>query len=405
MSQPNIGSMQLFDAVRPAMQDGLHSITSTIVVETGVAPPPLNQALHRDFVQVGGSGLHVQPTEVVACHPPRNGTGGYATELPHVVLSRRTLPWERSGPQGAPWMALLIFADSEVHFTSMSLQATVGAAAAAAFEAEESGSSGATVDAVIVLNPGVLHAVLPTPVELGLLSHIRRVNTADTTLDMTDDDGWLAVVVANRLPLGGTSPVHYHACLVSLEHRDDLYGQPATTSLLLLYRWDFITDTGGTFAILSKALDTGVLGQPGTNGPDTSGRTTVAHTAREGTQSESTYRGPFTIGATPLTDDPSDVSYDTAYELGRLLGAADGPFTRDLVDWHRAAMNAAHAKQQRATIRALAEQHADAKVELTSQPPHVMAAAAGLAAMLRGLARPAPHRAVRREPAEGETDA
>jgi hypothetical protein len=401
MAQPDIGSMQLFDAVVPAMTDGLHSVTSTVVVDTPVATPPLQQALHRDFVQVGGTGLHVQPTDVLACHPPRNGTGDYGLELPHVVLSRRTLPWERSGPQGAPWMALLVLADSEVHFSSMSLQSTVGAAAAAAMEAEEPGAAAATVDAVSVNDPAVLRAVLPSPGELRLLCHVRRVNTADSTLDMNDDDGWLAVVVANRLPQPGAAPLHYHACLVSLEHREDLYGAPATSSLLLLHRWDFITDTGGTFASLCEGLSVGVLGQ-GADGADPQGRVVVEHTARTGAPGTATYRGPFTVGPAPLATDPSDVSYDAAYELGRLLGAADGPFTRDLVDWHRSAGHAAHDAQQHGPLRALAP--AGDALDLSSQPAHVAAAATGLLAALRSVSPQAPHRARRPSP-DGKTDA
>jgi hypothetical protein len=411
VSAPDIGSMQLFDAVQPAIDAGLYAVSSTVVVTAApgqppVASPGLDRALHRDFVLVGGTGLNIQPTEVLACHPPRNGTGQYGANLPHVVLARRTLPWERSAPDGAPWLALLVFAAGEVNFSSMSLSAAVGPAAAAEFEADEPGASGTAVDVVSALNAGVLAGVLPSTFELSLLSHVRRVNTADTTLDMNDDDGWLAVVVANRLPLGGPAPVHYHACLVSLEHRNDLFsgGQPvlaANTNLLLLYRWDFITDVGGTFGELAEDLDTGVLDQPAENGPDDKGRTSIVHILRDGTQQQSTYRGPFTVSADALPDDDADVSYDAAYELGRLLGAADGPFTRDVVAWHRDAAIAVHSAEQQATIRALASRYAEPDLALDSEPAHVMAAASGLAAIVRSLAPRAPHRPVRASRAQG----
>lgn len=404
MSQPPIGSMQLYDGVSPTLKDGLHAITSTVVVDTNVASPDLNRALHRDFVQIGGSALHLQPTEVLACHPPRNGTGAYSSELPHVVLRRRTLPLERFGPNNAPWLALLVFEDSEVGFTTSSLPTVVGPAAAAAFNAEEPGATGKFVDSVQVHDPALLRSVLPTPQEVGLLTHVRRVNTADTTLDMDDDDGWLAVVVANRLPVAPTPPVHYHACLVSLEHRDDLYGQPATSSLMLLYRWDFISDSNGTFAVLSENLDTGVLGQPTPGVTDARGRTTLHHVARDGSASTSTYRGPFTVEATPIANDPNDVSYDAAYELGRLLGAADGPFTRDLVDWHRSATQSGHGAVQQARLRAVASDQAQPSLDLGALPAHVSAAATGLDLILSNLAPRAPlrrQRTVRREDVDG----
>jgi hypothetical protein len=207
-------------------------------------------------------------------------------------------------------------------------------------------------------------------------------------------------VVANRLPQPGAAPLHYHACLVSLEHREDLYGAPATSSLLLLHRWDFITDTGGTFASLCEGLSVGVLGQA--DGADAQGRVVVEHTARSGAPGTGTYRGPFTVGPVPLATDPSDVSYDAAYELGRLLGAADGPFTRDLVDWHRSAGHAAHDAQQHGPLRAMAP--AGDALDLSSQPAHVAAAATGLLAALRSVSPQAPHRA-RRPSRDGRTDA
>lgn len=404
MSELAMGSMQLFDGVSPTLKGGLHAVTSTVVVDTAAASPDLNQALHRDFIQIGGSALHLQPTEVLACHPPRNGTGAYGSELPQVALRRRTLPLERAGPSGAPWLALLVFEDSEVSFATSSLPLVVGPAAAAAFDAEEPGASGKLVDLVQVHDPTRLRSVLPTPQEVALLTHVRRVNTADTTLDMDDDDGWLAVVVSNRLPIAPVPPVRYHACLVSLEHRDDLYGQPATASLLLLYRWAFITDSDGTFAAWSENLDTGVLGQQTSGVTDARGRTTLRHVARDGSASTSTYRGPFSVEATAILDDAHDISYDAAYELGRLLGAADGPFTRDVVDWHRSATLSAHTSVQQARMRAVVADRAEAGLDLANLPAHVQVSAAGLDLILNNLAPRAPlrrQRSVRREDVDG----
>src|SRR5262249_42183838 len=49
---------------------------------------------------------------------------------------------------------------------------------------------------------------------------VREVDIQDTELAGGDDDGWMAVVLANRLPVFDTAngkPVRYLACLVSLE--------------------------------------------------------------------------------------------------------------------------------------------------------------------------------------------
>jgi hypothetical protein len=47
-----------------------------------------------------------------------------------------------------------------------------------------------------------------------MLCHVREVDLRDTELALGDDDGWMAVVLCNRLPQAGTK---YTACLVNLE--------------------------------------------------------------------------------------------------------------------------------------------------------------------------------------------
>jgi hypothetical protein len=73
----------------------------------------------------------------------------------------------------------------------------------------------------------VIDRIMPTRKDVPLLAHAREVDINDTELMMGDDDGFLAVVIANRLPLAGRAPdgsevpVTYHACLVSLENQFD----------------------------------------------------------------------------------------------------------------------------------------------------------------------------------------
>ena len=75
----------------------------------------------------------------------------------------------------------------------------------------------------LVVRRSVVDRVFPTRLDVPLLAHAREVDIHDTELMMGDDDGFLAVVIANRLPLparnaeGDEVPVKYLACLISLE--------------------------------------------------------------------------------------------------------------------------------------------------------------------------------------------
>jgi hypothetical protein len=89
--------------------------------------------------------------------------------------------------------------------------------------------------------------------------------------------------------------------------------------------------------------------------------------------------------------DTSDVSYDAAYELGRMLAAADGAMCRELVDWHRASASAGQTAVQQVKVLAWAARNSGA-AGLGELPSHVQAAAAGVHTVLRTMAAGAPHR-------------
>src|SRR5580765_3932939 len=69
-----------------------------------------------EFV-VGGPRFALNPTDIYSVYPPESSTGNFATCLPHIVFTRRTIPWERKffpgSPQHQPWMALLLFSAEE----------------------------------------------------------------------------------------------------------------------------------------------------------------------------------------------------------------------------------------------------------------------------------------------------
>jgi hypothetical protein len=130
---------------------------------------------------------------------------------------------------------------------------------------------------------------------------------------------------------------------------------PAKVRLVLLHSWQFTCEGDGTFFNLMQNLDVGMIGK--TEVPDQPPLTDTGHIAielddRVGTRESALYRGPLV--PMQLTRDPlgpyhsadqarratpeagvEDVSYAAAFELGRLLAAADARLAQELMRWRR----------------------------------------------------------------------
>jgi hypothetical protein len=205
------GAFILHDAVRPAVPDGAYTLTVTQRLDPpGQAVDPLTK-----YLAVTGPRFTLPPDQPLSFFPPQNATGAFSTRLPQIVLRRRTLPWERfidDQEPDLPWLALVVLADGEGQLTTGQPVDTTGLPDPDLRDSD-------TRD-VLTVTERVVQQVFPSKQDLPWLCHVREVDLSDTELALGDDDGWLAVVLANRLPQPG---VHYTACLVSLEgHGGDL---------------------------------------------------------------------------------------------------------------------------------------------------------------------------------------
>jgi hypothetical protein len=126
-------------------------------------------------------------------------------------------------------------------------------------------------------------------------------------------------------------------------------------SLVVLYSWRFEVIGPGTFRDLMQGLDVGMFGtvkDPGHPPLTDTGHLRLTLDDRAGVEETAWYRGP--LGPFQLTRDPlgpyhsadqcrratpetgaEDVSYACAFEVGRLLAAADPRLAQDLMRWRR----------------------------------------------------------------------
>jgi len=236
--------MYLFDCVTPPLVDGSYRIDAVTNVTYDNQQAPL--ASNSGYFDIEGPRFTLPATDVAAVYPPRNGHGGFDEYIPQIVLSRRTLPWERrltsdlsaigtptrdmwtpepnafppvqNQPQEygpAPWLALLVFQEGEYTLhQNVALKSVVPADAYARLEVPD----GIQCDAIEV-EAGLLASVLPSLDELTLLAHVRQVNVDDKELNAASGDGLYAVLMSNRIPAPNAK---FRACLVSLEERTDL---------------------------------------------------------------------------------------------------------------------------------------------------------------------------------------
>jgi hypothetical protein len=222
------GTYQLYPRYDPPLKAGLYRFTADQQVtasgkDQALAPQdePTIDPL-QTHVRVRSPQYALPPDQVLSTFPPANHEGAFGARLPQVVIKRRTLPWERAvdadpDHEGVPWLALVVIAEGEAEIRlnqPVSQCVTPGVTLDPPADVQ--------VGNYLAVRQSAVQRLFPTQDEVGLLAHVREVDTSDTELMMGDDDGFMSVVIANRLPLpakddkGADTPVTYLACLVNL---------------------------------------------------------------------------------------------------------------------------------------------------------------------------------------------
>ena len=225
------GYFELYPAARPALPAG--SYTAASHQDLQAAPPHgADGTIHVDdtkfHLHVVSPRYTMPPDQILSTFPPAGSRGDWRERLPQIVLKRRTLPWERNPDPAAnpatapPWLALVVLADGEgLQSPEVDVSACVTSGVNLGSDADV--PTGKYLD----VTDDVVKKVFPCRDELGLLCHVRKVDLTDTELALGDDDGYLAVVLSNRLPQpappaapgGEPQPLRYTAYLINLEHQ------------------------------------------------------------------------------------------------------------------------------------------------------------------------------------------
>ena len=332
MPPPKRGHFVLHSNVLPPVTAGRYELRSD---QTGT---PFDVQEERTHVTVSSPRYTMPPDQILSTFPPANGEGAFGDRLPQIVLKRRTLPWERNPAEAAavsatPWLALVVVAEGEAE---LSTSAPVEQCVTAGVSLLDPEDRDVPETVYLAVTQTVLNKIFPTQEDLPLLVHVREVDVQDTELAAGDDDGWAAVVLANRLPVfdaGANKPVRYMACLVNIEGQLASLPPPVPPVNFFEYElaqdWTvlastqasqhadkFVTGIGSSFELAQGQLDAqGLAALPAEGrsaglpaiGPDLDGTATARSTANSAWA-----KGPTeAVAAAAFTTDAARVVRDT----------------------------------------------------------------------------------------------
>ena len=391
-------SVRFYNNSIPPLQSGSYQITvaQKLVDPSGefTSELPKEPFTQNQAFDVSGPRFRLDPLDVFSVYPPGASAGEFGELLPQIVLTRRTLPWERplgpNTPESVPWLALLLLHDGEIldggdPVANPTLGQTVDVQQAVNLPLDgkiltaqivlSSFESPKMKCRVIDLPPAVFTDVLPKASELPFLAHCRQVETEHKEiLDREEEEeGWFSIAVGNRFPdTDGRNIVH----LVSLESFKDYLPDgsksPANyekVRLISLASWFFTASRErGSFISLMKKLDSGLLMMPVSEETRRAAQTPaqkmvlnaldkgyvpIKYGMRQGEKTTAWYRGPLlpvptrqaerhdpfvTADSAMIYDQKTglfDLSFATAWQIGRLVALADKSFSMAMLSWRR----------------------------------------------------------------------
>ncbi len=214
---PKTGHFILHSNVIPQLTAGKYELV------TEHKDLPFTVAPERTHITVTAPRFTMPTDQILSSFPPANAEGAFGARLPQIVLKRRTLPWERNPagvltPSSVPWLALVVVAEGEAQLSTATPVAECVTAETNLLDINT--DKDVEQGLYLAVTETVVKKIFPCQQDLDLLVHVREVDINDTELANGDDDGWLAVVLANRLPVfdaANKKPVRYMACLVNIE--------------------------------------------------------------------------------------------------------------------------------------------------------------------------------------------
>jgi hypothetical protein len=271
-----VSDIRFYDNYQPPLDAGDYVISvhqkvdSTALAGDG---KPLNTTFPaQQSFSIKAPRFALDPGDIHSVFPPAGSSGMFDQNLPHVVLTKRNLPWERylvAENKTTPWLALLLFSPDEIVAPPAPATSTLtNPSRAGTYKVSEilqppAGTMGPVINLesqdnadmqcrAIDISTSTFTKVTPrfdasnSVDDLKYLTHCRLVNTTDKAILSTKDNGWSSVVIGNRFPAPGAGPV------LSVELIEEGLNYTSAPTVVL-------SGGGGTGAAATAGIDDGVI--------------------------------------------------------------------------------------------------------------------------------------------------
>jgi hypothetical protein len=406
MSEIKPQIIKFIQACPPALDDGEYRIE---VEQNVILPPSASEAADTKTLStvqefsVKGPRFEINPEDTDSVFPPANQTGCYSNCLPHIVINRKTFAWERdvfakksmraeadNKPIDIiPWVAVLSFSKEEApelkkNTVNAIINPETNVITGNIALDEHIGEVPSTPCITIDIPSDLFNKIAPSLDELAYLAHARYVEM-DKKDPANNKEGYYCEIISNRFPLASDEGETNISHLVSLEGLGEYMpgGSKAITDpnkkvrLISLTSWQYSVKTEHLeFQKLIKNLSAGMLSIPVADEKSQQdvknaldmGFMPLKHNLRNGEKTVSWYRGPFApinltmeaVQCYPCADallryNPNtgmfDLSYATAWQIGRMLALQNKSFASDLFRWRRQNNQKAAFLKMRETLR------------------------------------------------------
>lgn len=368
-----IGIVHLQDAAKPPLTGGHYDLTSTLTLSDEQKPEkdqdPFKEQdpfTHTLNFYVDAPRYQLAPELIHSVYPAPGMCAHFGETLPHLVFSRKTIPWERT-VNDKPWLTLLLFTEKELNGFAPIQELNVEEISkdkpelyVPLIEPEAHEKKLGRIK-VLEIPLATFNKLAARPSDADLLVHTKQVDTTDK--ENTDDNpkGWYATMVCNRLP---RQDQNHTVFLVSLEGHEKAWLGPQESGkskirLILLHQWSFRSEGPSLFEMVEQLesnicplyidVPKSIEDTPAGNALKW-GYIPLQHQLRSGKQSVSWYRGPLipaqVVGSSQRNYRSPDealrfdeatglfnVSYSVAWQLGRLLALQQPAFTVAINNW------------------------------------------------------------------------